>query len=95
MRESKRIFECIVSDIEGIEGSFHYYATETEVACEDFCSKVYGIRVENKLNGTVKDYIEYIDVTSLYDEIIKLTELMARNKVTTVSAGDIVEDFIS
>lgn len=95
MGESKRIFECVVSEIEGVEGSFHYYATETDIACEDFCSKVYGIRVENKVDGTVKDCIEYIDVTTLYDEIIRLIQLMARNNVTTVSVGDIVEDFIN
>jgi hypothetical protein len=94
MGESKKIFERVVFDIEGIEGSFHYYATETEIACEDFSSKIYGIRVENELNGTIKDCIEYIDVTSLHSEIIKLIELMARNKVTPVSVGDIVYDFI-
>lgn len=95
MDKTKKIFECVVSDIEGVEGSLHYYAIESEFSNEEFNSKVYGIRVENKFNGITKNYIEFIDVTSIYEEIINLIKLMAQNTVTPISVGDVVEDFVN
>lgn len=91
----KNIFECVVPNIEGIQGSLHYYATECEIIIEGTKAVVYGIRVEKRYEECVKEAEEFCDVTISYDDIMRLTDLMYRNSVTPVSVINIIEDYIA
>lgn len=91
----KNIFECVVPSIEGIQGSLHYFATECEISIEGTKAIVYGIRVEKRHADCVEEAEEYCDITTRYDDIIRLTELLYRNSVTPVSVFNVIEDYIA
>jgi len=93
--DTKDIFQCVVPKIEGLQGSLHYFVTESEFTIEGCCCKVYGVRVEKKVDEVVKESEEYSEITTLYDDIIHLTELMSRNEVTPVSVSNIIEDYLA
>lgn len=91
----KDIFECVVPSKEGLQASLHYFATESERTIEDNMHKVYGIRVEKRIVDTIVEAEEVHDVTTKYEDIIHLTELMYRNDVTPVTVINVVQDFIA
>lgn len=91
----KNIFECVVPSVKGMDGSLHYFATECEISIDGSKSTVYGVRVEKRQEESVLEAEEYCDVTTRYDDILRLTELMYRNCVTPVTVLNIIEDFIA
>ena len=93
MSGTKDIYEFTVSEVQELEGSLHYFITESE--SEDYSCKTYGIRVEKRINNVLVDSEELLDITTMYKEILDFTSLISRNTVTPVCISEVVEDYLN
>lgn len=73
----------------------NYMLTQCNKVIEGEDIIVYGIKIETKDERGVQETFEIEDISSQENLVKKLYDLMINEKVTAVTALDIVEDFIN